>query len=157
MAKKLSVALTVFALWTVLASAQDAKTVLQSAAKAMGDVKSIQFSGTGHNGSLGQCYTPNSAWPMTNVTSYTRIVDYANRSSKEEMTRVEQSPPIRGGGAPFVGEQKQVSLVSGQYAWNQPGNTPQPQVAAAEERQLQIWLTPHGFLKAVSLAAIHSR
>jgi len=41
-----------------------------------------------------------------------------------------------------------VSLVSGQYAWNQPGNAPQPQVAAAAERQLQIWLTPHGFLKA---------
>ena len=61
MAKKLSVALTVFALWAVLASAQDAKTILQSAAKAMGDVKSIQFSGTGHNGSLGQSFTPNSA------------------------------------------------------------------------------------------------
>ena len=41
-----------------------------------------------------------------------------------------------------------MSLVSGQYAWNQPGNAPQPQVAAADERQLQIWLTPHGFLKA---------
>ena len=41
-----------------------------------------------------------------------------------------------------------MSLVSGQYAWNQPGNAPQPQVAAAAERQLQIWLTPHGFLKA---------
>ena len=148
MAKRLSVALTVFALWAGLASAQDAKTILQSATKAMGDVKSIQFSGTGHNGSLGQCFTPNSAWPMTNVTSYTRIIDYASRSSKEELTRVEQSPPIRGGGSPFLGEQKQVNLVSGQYAWNQPGNAPQPQVAAAEERQLQIWLTPHGFLKA---------
>jgi glyoxylase-like metal-dependent hydrolase (beta-lactamase superfamily II) len=37
--------------------------------------------------------------------------------------------------------------VSGQYAWNQPGNAPQPAVAAADERQLQIWLTPHGFVK----------
>src|SRR5262249_13095423 len=39
-----------------------------------------------------------------------------------------------------------VNLVSGQYAWNQPANAPQPAIAAAEERQLQIWLTPHGFL-----------
>ena len=29
-----------------------------------------------------------------------------------------------------------------------PAPIPQPAVAAAEERQLQIWLTPHGFLKA---------
>src|SRR5437899_3770635 len=42
----------------------------------------------------------------------------------------------------------EVNLVSGQSAWNQPGNAAQPAVAAAEERQLQIWLTPHGFLKA---------
>src|SRR5207302_2277092 len=36
------------------ASGQDAKSVLQSASKAMGDVKSIQYSGTGQFGILGQ-------------------------------------------------------------------------------------------------------
>jgi glyoxylase-like metal-dependent hydrolase (beta-lactamase superfamily II) len=148
MGKKLWVALVVFALWAGAASAQDAKTVLQAATKAMGDVKSIQFSGTGHNSALGQAYAPNTAYPETNVSSYTRTIDYASRSSKEELTRREKDPVVRGGGAPFAGDQKQVNLVSGQSAWNQPGNTPQPAVAAAEERQLQIWLTPHGFLKA---------
>src|ERR1700724_3661057 len=64
------------------------------------------------------------------------------------MTRGEPPPLRHGGGGAFPGEQKQVNLVSGQYAWNQPGNAAQPAVAAAEERQLQIWLTPHGFLKA---------
>src|SRR6202049_2939384 len=147
MTKRLWVAVVVFVLWTAAASPKDAKTVLQSAAMAMSDVKSIQFSGTGHNNALGQSYAPNTAWPETNVTSYTKTIDYASGSSKEELTRVEQTPPIRGGGAPFAGEQKQVNLVSGQYAWNQPGNNPQPALAAAEERQLQIWLTPHGFLK----------
>lgn len=150
MAKRLGVALTVFALCAGMASAQDAKTVLQAATKAMGDVKSIQYSGTGHYAQLGQSYTPNSAYPQTNVTSYTRTIDYASRSSKEELTRVEPTPPVQGGGRPFAGEQKQVNLVSGQYAWDQPGNAPQPQVAAADERQLQIWLTPHGFLKAAA-------
>ena len=130
------------------AAAQDAKTVLQAATKTMGDVKTIQYSGTGHNNALGQSFIPNSPWPVTNVTSYTRTIDYASRSSKEELTRVEPTPPVRGGGAPFAGEQKQVNLVNGQYAWNQPAAAPVPQAAAAEERQLQIWLTPHGFLKA---------
>jgi glyoxylase-like metal-dependent hydrolase (beta-lactamase superfamily II) len=129
-------------------AAQDAKTVLQAASKAMGDVKSIQYSGTGHLYALGQAYNPTSAWPQNNITSYTRTIDYSSRSSREELTQVEPTPPRLGGAAPFAGEQKQINLVSGQYAWNQVGNAPQPAVAAATERQLQIWLTPHGFLQA---------
>ena len=129
-------------------AAQDAKTVLQAASKAMGDVKSIQYSGTGHLYALGQAYSPTSAWPQNNITSYTRAIDYGSRSAREELTQVEPTPPRLGGAAPFAGEQKQVNFVSGKYAWNQAGNAPQPAVAAAEERQLQIWLTPQGFLRA---------
>jgi glyoxylase-like metal-dependent hydrolase (beta-lactamase superfamily II) len=55
---------------------------------------------------------------------------------------------VKGGGRPFAGDDKQVSFVSGQYAWDMPGSNPVPQLGAAAERQLQIWLTPHGFLKA---------
>jgi glyoxylase-like metal-dependent hydrolase (beta-lactamase superfamily II) len=139
-------ALSTLALVAGIALAQDAKTVLQSATKAMGDVKSIQFSGTGHLAAVGQAWNPTSPWPETIVKSYTRTVDYSSQSSREELVRNEGDPPAKGGAAPFGGDQKQVNLVSGQYAWNQPGNAPQPAVAAAEERQLQIWLTPHGFL-----------
>ena len=128
--------------------AQEAKTVLQSATKAMGDVKSIQYSGSGQLGILGQAFTPGGPWPINDIKSYTRTIDYGSKSAKEEMTLVEPTPIRKGGGGPFAGEQKQVNLVSGQYAWNQPGSAPQPAVAAADERQLQIWLTPHGFLKA---------
>src|SRR5215469_10584725 len=103
-------------------AAQDAKTVLQSASKVMGDVKSVQYSGTGHLYALGQAYSPTSAWPQNNITSYTRTIDYGSRSSREELTQVEPSPPRLGGAAPFAGEQKQINLVSGQYAWNQVGN-----------------------------------
>jgi len=148
MRKKLWVALTALVLWAGVASGQDAKTVLQAASKAMGDVKSIQYLGTGHLDQLGQAFSPGTAWPETNVTSYTKTIDYASRSAKEELTRVEPTPPVKGGGRPFAGEDKQVNLVSGQFAWDQPGSAPVPQVAAASERQLQIWLTPHGFLKA---------
>jgi len=135
---------------TLAAQAPDAGAVLQKASIAMGasNLNSIQFSGTGHVSTLGQNYLPNAPWPETTLTAYTRTVDYANKSSREELTRVPNNPPSKGGGAPFGGEQKQVNLVSDRYAWNQPGAQPQPNPAAAEERQLQIWLTPHGFLKA---------
>src|SRR5271169_5152081 len=133
-----------------IASAQDAKTVILNAQKTIGDVNSIQYSGSGTAGGLGQNWSPTVTWHTTIVTSYTKTIDYASRSSKEELTRTQMNPPDHGGEAPFAGEQKQVNLVSGQYAWNQPGNTPQPAIAAADERQLQIWLTPQGFLKAAA-------
>ena len=51
MANRLCVALTVFALWAGMASAQDAKTVLQSAAKAMGELGvKIPIIASTHNG-----------------------------------------------------------------------------------------------------------
>ena len=125
MLKKLAVALSTLALVAGIALAQDAKTVLQSATKAMGDVKSIQFSGTGHLAAVGQAWNPTSPWPETIVKSYTRTVDYSSQSSREELVRNEGDPPAKGGAAPFGGDQKQVNLVSGQYAWNQPGNAPQ--------------------------------
>src|SRR5579872_1971844 len=68
------------------ASAQDAKSVLQSAAKAMGDVNSIGYSGTGQLGYLGQAYSPGSPWPLNNITAYERTIDYPSRSSREELT-----------------------------------------------------------------------
>jgi glyoxylase-like metal-dependent hydrolase (beta-lactamase superfamily II) len=134
---------------STVALAQDASALLQKASIAMGatNLNSIQFSGTGHVSTLGQNHLPNAPWPETTLPSYTRTVDYANKSAREELTRIQNTPPSKGGGAPFGGEQKQVNLVSGEYAWNQPGAQPQPQPAASEERQLQIWLTPHGFLK----------
>jgi glyoxylase-like metal-dependent hydrolase (beta-lactamase superfamily II) len=138
------------ALVATVASAQDAKTTIQNAQKTIGDVNSIRYSGTGKAGGLGQNYNPTTTWHPTLITSYTRTIDYTSRSSREELTRVQENPPALGGEAPFEGEQKQVNLVSGQYAWNQPGNTPQPAIAAADERELQIWVTPQGFLKAAA-------
>ena len=85
------------------ATAQDAKTVLQSATKAMGDVKSIQYSGTGEFGILGQAYTPGGAWPVNDIKSYTRTIDYGSKSAKEEMTLVEPNPIRKGGGGAIRG------------------------------------------------------
>ena len=49
---------------------------------------------------------------------------------------------------PIVGEQRQISMVSGNYAWNMQGTMVVPAPADGEQRQLEIWLTPHGCLKA---------
>jgi glyoxylase-like metal-dependent hydrolase (beta-lactamase superfamily II) len=149
MTKRSLSAITAFSLLAVTASAQDANNVLQKAATAMGagSLTSIQYSGSGKAASLGQSLTPQSAWPTLNVNTYTRTIDYPSQSSREEMVRTLETPPAKGGGAPFQGEQKQVALISGPYSWNQPGNAPVPAPGASAERQLQILSTPHGFLK----------
>jgi glyoxylase-like metal-dependent hydrolase (beta-lactamase superfamily II) len=147
MAKRLWISLTLFFLCAGAASAQDAKNVLQDAQKAMGNVTSIQYSGTGHLNFFGQAWVPDAAWPATNLTSYSKTIDYSSKSAKENIVHSEPTPMVKGGGRPFAGDDKQANFVSGQYAWDMPGSNPVPQNGAAAERQLQIWLTPHGFLK----------
>jgi glyoxylase-like metal-dependent hydrolase (beta-lactamase superfamily II) len=142
-------ALAALSLLATVAAAQDASAVLQKAATALGAAKvtAIQFSGSGKAASVGQSLTPQEAWPTLNVTTYSRTIDYPSQCSREEMVRTLETPPAKGGGAPFQGEQKQVNLICGPYAWNQPGSAPIPALATSAERQLQILSTPHGFVK----------
>jgi glyoxylase-like metal-dependent hydrolase (beta-lactamase superfamily II) len=165
MTRKLLVVGALLALILVMGSpllAQDARAVLRAAETAMGaaNVKTIQYSGTGMNAAVGQSYSPQDDWPRFEVTRYTRTIDYDAKSSREEFTRRQgNNPPRGGGGTPLQGEQTQVALVSGNYAWNMDGEKAVPQpgsylagVSVAEFRQLDILLTPHGFLKAAQAA-----
>lgn len=124
------------------ACAKDANSVLNNAQGAMGNPKSIQYSGTGMNAFFGQALTSGKEWPRRDLTSYTRTINYDQKSSKEEMSFAQL----------VFGGQQQNAEVKGDKAWNLGANGPAPQPAAAEERQLQIWLTPHGFIKG-ALAA----
>lgn len=142
------------------ASAQDAQAVLRAAAAAMGTdtVRSLQISGRGFVGAVGQSYSSlepppvlNAAdddWPRFDVPSYTRTIDYEARFSREELVR-RQGPDRRRGGVPALqGDDRQVFVALDGHAWNEPSQTPVPDPAAAEVRLLDIWLTPHGFIKA---------
>jgi glyoxylase-like metal-dependent hydrolase (beta-lactamase superfamily II) len=173
MAKGLLRILVILTLLAAGAAAQEPATaVLRAASAAMGAgaVASIQYSGTGWNAAVGQGYTSNSDWPRADVTAYSRFIDYESRSASEEWTRHQGNHPRQGGGGWPVdeyptaidGEWKQRFYVSGDYAWNLDGNstrpTPGPRLSSSagglrpEFRQVEIWMTPHGFIKA-ALAA----
>ena len=142
------------------AAAQDARAVLQAASKAMGNLKSVQITGTGWNAAVGQSFTSEEDWPRFQVTRYVRTIDYEAGTSREEFTRQQGNyPPQGGGGTPLQGQQQQVFIVSGNSAWNLQDGKPIPQpgqylagVPVAEFRQLDILLTPHGFLRAAMTA-----
>lgn len=138
------------------AFAQDARLVLAAASEAMGaaNLKSIEYSGTGWVAALGQSYSATlhdvgDGWPHFEATRYIRTIDYDARSMLEEVTRRQGNyPPRGGGGTPLQGEQTRVTAVNGDYAWNGEGPDATPAINAAQPRQLEIWLTPHGFIKA---------
>ena len=153
MAKRLSVLVALGVLLAGTAAAQDAHGVVRAATDAMGAPSNVRYSGTGWVANVGQSYTPDDDWPRFEVTAYTRTINYDDRSSREEYTRRQGNYPPRGGGAPLQGEQRRVFLTSGNYSWNMNGPNPAPQPAAAEVRQLDIWMSPHGFLKAAADAS----
>jgi glyoxylase-like metal-dependent hydrolase (beta-lactamase superfamily II) len=148
--KKLILTLAVLALIPWVGEAQDAKTVLDGVAKSMGatDLKSIQYSGSGSTFAPGQNPNPSAPWPRFNAKSYSRTINYDTASLRDEIVRTQVDPISGGGGQPVIGEQRQVLVVSGTHAWSQPGDTAAPQLAAVADRLHQLWITPHGVIKA---------
>jgi glyoxylase-like metal-dependent hydrolase (beta-lactamase superfamily II) len=122
--------------------ADTAASVLADAQEMIGNPGSIQFTATGMNAFFGQALTAGEEWPRRDLTSYTKTINYEQRSAREELNFA----------MPQFGGQQQNTQVNGDKAWNVGPNGPAPQLAAAEERQLHIWLTPHGFLKGAQAA-----
>lgn len=139
------------------AGASGQQGALQTAATTLGvaNIKTLQFTGSGRNFSVGQNYTPADPWPAVPVKSYTAVANFDTGAMRVDLLR-EMGPVMpRGGGAPFFGEQRQTQAVSGNYAWNVPAPAPNapagnaaPQPGAQLERMLALWSTPQGFVKA---------
>lgn len=134
----LGLAVATLLVWTT--SAQDAPTVIGNASTAMGvdKLKTVQYSATGFDFALGQAPNPSSPWPKFVEKSYTRAIDYGSAASRVERVRVQGENPPRGGGLqPIVGEQpvSQTIIVGADTPWVQ---------------QLEIVMTPHGFLRAAA-------
>ena len=131
-------ALAVLLVWAV--SAQGAAAVIADASKAMGvnTLKTVQYSATGMDFALGQAANPNLPWPKFINKSYTRAINFETPASHVERVRVQGENPPRGGGQqPIMGEQPQTQtiIVGADTPWVQ---------------QLEIWMTPHGFLRAAA-------
>src|SRR4029453_7137952 len=86
--------------------------------------------------------TPGTPWPRFNAKSYTRMINYDTASMRDEIVRTQAEPGARVGGFPLAGEQRQILVVSGTYAWSQTGETTTPQLAAVTDRRYQLWITP---------------
>ena len=151
MRKVLLAGIAILAIASVLAAQK--QSALQTAADALGvaKIKTLQFTGSGQNFSVGQNYLPSEPWPPVPVKNYTAMMNFDSGSMRVDMLREISTPTMpRGGGAPFFGEQRQIAAVSGNYAWNIPpaGGNAQPNPGSQLERMLALWAIPQGFVKA---------
>src|SRR4029079_12704806 len=84
---------------------------------------------------------------------FTASINYDAPAARMQMTRKQVVETGRNRPAPV--DQKVDQYVSGTAAWNMaaaPAGAPatQAQPAAVEERTMEIWSTPQGFLKAAA-------
>lgn len=114
------------------AAAQDAKTIVSNASKAMGvdSLNSIHYHGVAQAGSLGQNNNANQPWPVTAQNDYVRAIDFTQPASRA--TWQSYAVPVTGGVATLQAGQQNITP---QSPWAQ---------------LLEIYITPWGFLKAAA-------
>jgi glyoxylase-like metal-dependent hydrolase (beta-lactamase superfamily II) len=125
------------------ASAQDAKTVIANAQKALGDVKSITYSGSAKDVSFQQCganaadMTCRSTHdPMRPIANYVRVIDLAAPASRHT------------GATNNIGAGGSTAVTPGTFF--QQVTPQQADVSQPWAGSLEFYLTPWGFLKGAA-------
>ena len=134
--KRRAVATLIATLLPACAVAQDAKTVIDAASKAMGTIglNSITYSGVASVGNFGQSRTISFGLASTTIRNYTRTIDFTQRASRA----IGEATPPAGRGAPPPQPRPYEETIDADSPWAQ---------------QLSIWVTPWGFLRG---AAAHN-
>ena len=133
MKRALVIVLALGAILSQTLTAQDARAVISSASKAMGveGMNSIHYYGVAQNGNLGQNNNSNQPWPLAAANDYVRAIDFTQPASRA--TWVTFAVPVTGGAAAQGAGQQ--NITPRDTAWAQ---------------QLEIWITPWGFLKGAA-------
>jgi hypothetical protein len=127
------------------AQAQDAKTVIANAQKALGDVKAITYSGSARDVAFQQCGANATAMmcqgthdPMRPINNYVRVIDLAAPASRATGA----TNNIGAGGSTTVTPgtfSQQIAQIDVSQAWG-----------AQMNNQVEFWNTPWGFLKGAA-------
>ncbi len=144
----------------------DPQPVLDAAAKAIGvdQLRCVTIAGTGYAGMVGQqrLSDKNVDWPRGEpLANYTRVMNWDTATMTEEFDRKPGLNPASwkwgigwAGGTPLQQQSRQKFVVNGRFGWHQDGPAAAPVAVPPDEAelwQLEMWLNPHGFLKAARL------
>jgi glyoxylase-like metal-dependent hydrolase (beta-lactamase superfamily II) len=141
--KKLAVAAICLAFVSGGALAQDAKTVIANAQKALGDLKSITYSGSAKDVAFQQCGSNAADMicrgthdPMRPINDYVRVIDLTEPASRH--TGATNNPAGGGATQPMPG------------TFFQQVTAPQADVSKSWANSLEFYITPWGFLKGAA-------
>ena len=134
MRKRIAGSVALSTMLTLVAAAQDPKAVIGESAKAMGadSLNAITFSGSATSANFGQ--TKNISGPYvlsTTTTNYTRTIDLTQPASRVTGTSLTPAPA----GAPPAQPVNLNQSIAPNAPWTQ---------------QLEIWITPWGFLRGAA-------
>jgi hypothetical protein len=125
------------------AAAQDAKTVIANAQKALGDVKSITYSGSAKDVAFQQCGANSADMncrgthdPMRPIVDYVRVIDLSAPASRA------------AGKTNNIGPGGSTVLTPGNYFSGV--TTAQANVSGPWAQSLEFYITPWGFLKGAA-------
>ena len=150
----------------------DPYPVLQAASAAIGEdrLRCVSISGTAYSGMVGQQRLNGYEvdWPRGEpLRNYTRLIDWQNVRMLETFDREPGNNPASWkyglgwqGGMAIQQQTRQEFMLNGDYAWHKDGEDGAPVAASqqdSERWQLDMWLTPHGFLKAARLPGANPR
>lgn len=143
MSKTCAVTALLICMLLVSTSAQDAKTVIANASKAIGaeGLDSITYSGSAAIGNFGQSRSISARLSSTSIRNYARTIDF--RKPMSRATGDTFPPAVEGAPPPEPGTYDQ-TITPDNLAWTE---------------HLQIWTTPWGFLRgaAANNATVRSR
>jgi glyoxylase-like metal-dependent hydrolase (beta-lactamase superfamily II) len=141
--KKLAMFAICLASLCASAMAQDAKTVIANAQKALGDVKSITYSGSAKDVSFQQCGANSTDMhcrgthdPMRPINNYVRVIDLTAPASRATGA----TNNIGAGGSTTVAPGTFSQMISAQ----------QTDVSLPWAGSLEFYITPWGFLKGAA-------
>jgi glyoxylase-like metal-dependent hydrolase (beta-lactamase superfamily II) len=144
----------------------DPYTIIEAATAAIGAdrLSCVSISGTAYSGMVGQQHLNgyDIDWPRgAPLRNYSRIIDWQNVRMLETFDREPGNNPASWkyglgwqGGTAIQQQTRQEFMLNGDFAWHKDGSNANPVAAPtldAERWQLDMWLTPHGFLKAALL------
>ena len=143
MVKKLALVMFCFAYLGGNAMAQDAKTVIANAQKALGDPKSLTYSGSAKDVAFQQCganaadmMCKGTHDPMRPISNYVRVIDLAAPASRHT------------GGTNNIGPGGSTTVTPGtffQQVTPEQADLSQPWLGS-----LELYITPWGFLKGAA-------
>ena len=150
----------------------DPQPILEAATAAIGAdaLRCVTVSGNAYASMVGQQRLNGYEvdWPRGKpLTSYTRTMNWDTGTMTEVFEREPGHNPASWkyglgwrGGTPIQQRTQQTFIVSGHHAWHRDGPASDPVTAQpedAERWQLDLWLNPHGFLKAAQMPGANPR